>query len=406
MPTRYSRRSFLTGVLACGTFSAAAAYLLPGGQGPVLVTPDVTLKLMSGEDLTGVRDALIKEWNDTHPHIQVDTVAAIATGTTDERAAMLGSAESGTADIINLDVIHVPEFAAKGLIAPIRLDASRFVDATLRTSRVFGERDRFWAAPFNTDVGMLFVRNRNSGPAANSLAAVFDALTPDSHQFVGQLVPGSGTQAREPFVVNVLEHALAHDVAILDANGQPSLDLARWQAALLPLRAAVAAGKVTATATEDESRDVFLQSKYRYMRNWPVKYQELRARQDSDAVAGELLVTKLPRGILGGASLAVVATSRYQREAAQLTEFLTGPDAQRRIAQAGFAPTRTDAFAASSLQVDIPGLRDAVDISLPRPIHRNYLQFSSVVYDRVGDMIANDTPLTKDFIDDMRAALA
>jgi len=68
--------------------------------------------------------------------------------------------------------------------------------------------------------------------------------------------------------------------------------------------------------------------------------------------------------------------------------------------------TRRDALSASTLQRDIPGLRDAVDLARPRPIHRNYVKFSEVVSHRVGDMLAVDTPLTKDFVDDMRAALA
>ena len=126
MPSLYSRRSFLTGALACGAFSAASVYLLPGGRGPLLVTPDVHLNLVSGHDPTGVRADLIRQWNLANPHVQVTITTVVTTGTTDERQVMKGRAESGMADIINVDVIHVPEFAASGLIAPIRIDWSPF----------------------------------------------------------------------------------------------------------------------------------------------------------------------------------------------------------------------------------------------------------------------------------------
>ena len=142
------------------------------------------------------------------------------------------------------------------------------------------------------------------------------------------------------------------------------------------------------------------------MRNWPVKYQELRERNDPDAVSHRLIASSLSPGILGGASLAIVATSPYRREATEVIAFLTGSDAQRRIADAGFGPTRTDAYTESTLQGDVPGLRDAVETSLPRPIHPNYLRFSEVTYAHIGAMLAGDTPLTQQFIDDMRAVLS
>jgi hypothetical protein len=44
VPEPYSRRSFLSGVLATGTFTAVAIYLTPGGR----TMPEIELRLASG----------------------------------------------------------------------------------------------------------------------------------------------------------------------------------------------------------------------------------------------------------------------------------------------------------------------------------------------------------------------
>jgi hypothetical protein len=57
------------------------------------------------------------------------------------------------------------------------------------------------------------------------------------------------------------------------------------------------------------------------MRNWPVKYWELRNLNDRDATASTLLVRPLPTGILGGQSLALASGARHESEAAELIRF-------------------------------------------------------------------------------------
>ena len=101
---QYSRRSFLTGVLACGTLSASAAYVLPGGRS----RPEVELRIATGGDPTGGRDLLLDMWNRANPTIPA-RADAIASGTADARAVMLSRALAGEADIVNLDVIHIAD---------------------------------------------------------------------------------------------------------------------------------------------------------------------------------------------------------------------------------------------------------------------------------------------------------
>jgi multiple sugar transport system substrate-binding protein len=392
-------------VLACGTLSASAAYLLPGGRS----RPAVELRIATGEDATGGRALLLDMWNRANPTITARS-DTIASGTADERAVMLSRALAGEADIVNLDVIHIAEFAAKGLITPIPLvNPLEYLAPTLKMSEVAGRVDRYWAAPFNTDVGLLFHRRPDDRPVASQpLGAVIDALPAGSHQFVGQLRPTSST-SDEAFVINILEQALARDAAILDDSGRPSYDLSRWQRALQPLRDAIAQGRIETADTEDNTRDQFSREKVRYMRNWPVKYRELQHARDPDAMAARLQVDPLPVGILGGQSLAVVARSPHVEQAIELIQFLTDEPAQKALAAHGLAPTRVSAYADRTLGVLFPhlsALREAIEKARPRPIHPDYGAFALVIRKHADALLYGGTELSLDFIAGMKNALS
>jgi multiple sugar transport system substrate-binding protein len=404
VPEQYSRRSFLTGVLACGTLSASAAYLLPGGRS----ASPVELRIATGEDLTGGRDVLFDMWNRANPLVtaRVDTINS---GTGDERAVMLSRARAGEADILNLDVIHIPEFAAKGLITPIPLvNALEFLEPTLRMSVVDGQPDRYWAAPFNTDVGLLFRRRADEHPTeVRTLASIIDTIPNGSRQFVAQLRAAAST-SDEAFVINVLEHALSRDGKILADDGMPAIDLGRWQRALNPLRDAIAAGRLALADTEDNSVEMFLRERRPYMRNWPVKFRELQRGRDPDATTARLQIDPLPTGILGGQSLAVVAGSPHADRAIEFIHFLTDQPAQKIIAAHGLAPTRIAAYSDATLEVLVPhlsALREAVEKARPRPIHPNYRQFAQSFHEHANALLFEGTELSLRFITDINNAL-
>ncbi|HEX6683462.1 MAG TPA: extracellular solute-binding protein [Candidatus Limnocylindrales bacterium] len=401
-----SRRAFLIGVLSCGAMTAAVTYFLPGGK----PAPPARLRLITGADSTGGRQLLFDMWNAANPDTQVDVI--IAQGTTeDQKRQMLDAAGRGTADLVNLDIIHIQEFAAQRLISRIELGKDRFLTPTIEAGQIFGDPGRYWAAPFNTDVGMLFERVPAGGAPAKdpSLSSVIDGLSPDSQGFVGQVGPGSSA-SNEPFVVNVLEHALSRDKDIFDANDLPEYDLGRWQRALAPLRNAIVTRRARPVDNESTSLTAFMASPPPpYMRGWPVQYRELQERNDPDVIAGRIRVHPLPIGVLGGQSLAVVANSRYQARAKRLIDFLTGDEGQKVVAAHGLAPTRVAAYSDPKLRAFIPHLdviRRAVENAQPRPVHRNYAAFARAVVKHVRPLLADGVELPSMFIDEIRSALS
>ena len=334
--------------------------------------------------------------------------------TTDQRNAMITRAESGNADILNLDVINIAHFRDRGYIVPVQLeDAQEFIPSTLLPSRSGDPSStEYWATPYNTDVGMVFQRLAADPTAPGTempeLSTVIDQLVPDqSRQFAGQLDPASSGSG-EAFVVNVLEHALSRDADIVDpTTGMPSLALERWQAALAPLTVAIANGRILRADTETSTRDAFRRQSLTYMRNWPAEYRELQQDGDPDSQVQRIRVGALPRGLLGGGSLAIAAKAAQPERAAEFIRFLTGEPAQRIIASYALAPVRSGAYEDPGLQAFIPHLREvrgAVEDARPRPISPTYTEFSEAVSRHFEDLLAG-TALTTDFIDDIRETL-
>jgi multiple sugar transport system substrate-binding protein len=411
MSAEYSRRDLLAGVLVAGTVSATALYLAPGGR-PL---PSIGLTLWTGADPTGptgARQLLAEMWNGANPNAPV-TLVTKPGSSIDQRNEMQVAAESGIADVLNLDMIDIPYFAGRGLIAPIVLNELQvFLPETLQASRV-GNDPRYWAAPFNTDVGMLFERLRpgqsSAATQAPSLSTVIDNLVPDnSGQFAGQLQPSS-SDSEEAFVVNILEHAISRDSGILDANGFPAYDLRRWQQATKPLHDVITKNRITKCASEADTLAASERQKLRYMRNWPVYYRRLQQDGDPDVQAGRIRVSPLPTGILGGQSLAIVKKSPHAAQATELIRFLTAEPAQKIIAAHGLAAVRSAAYSDPDLGAFIPHLesiRGAVESARLRPIHANYRAFSTVMANHMKNLLQRNIDLPSQFIDEMRGALS
>jgi len=387
----YSRRSFLAGVLTAGMLSTSAGYLVTRRE-------SITLTLATGADSTGGRELLITMWNKLNPDTQI-VVQEVNSSTQDQ----FDKFNQTRADIFNLDAIHIPRFAAEGKIVSFdpRNDIS-LLPPVRKICQAGG--DRLWAVPFNTDVGMLFRRitdKRAAGPEPTLAGAL------RSGSFAGQL-DTVGTQTDEAFVCNVLEHALAQDDAILDADGVLSYGLGQWREALAPLAEAVRRKRVVAASGEDDTTRAFQQGNLRYMRNWPVGFPALDRAERTKPTTAEIRLGRLPVGILGGQSLAVAKDSAHRDEAERAIHFLTDTPAQKLLATFGFAPTGVDAYIDADLQAELPQLtviRYAVEGARPRPMHANYAEFARRFADHTRRLLHDNEQLTQRFIQDIQEAL-
>lgn len=394
MTELYSRRSFLAGVLTAGTLSAAAGYVLTRRE-------SVQLTLASGADPTGGRRLLVTMWNELNPGARIE-LKEVNSSTRDQYETFLAT----EADIFNLDVIHIPRFAEDGRIVPIAPRGELQLLPMVRRLSARPDSDDFWALPFNADVGMLYRRITDKA-VADEKPELADVLARSPGDFVGQLRT-VGPQTDEAFVINVLEHALAQDEAILEADGTLSFSLGQWREAVGPLAAAIKAERVRTEAGEDYTTRTFQRSNLQYMRNWPRSYPTIDRTERAKKETAEIRIGGLPIGILGGQSLAVSATSENREAAETAVHFLTSASSQLHLAKYGFAPTGLGAYIDPGLSEALPHLYDirlAMESARPRPMHKRYTDFSQFFADHMRRYLHEGEPLTQRFIQDLQGAL-
>ncbi|GIF04383.1 extracellular solute-binding protein [Actinoplanes siamensis] len=394
MPDLYSRRSFIAGALTAGMLSSTAGYLFTR-RAPV------TLTLVTGVDNTGGRNLLINLWNRFHPDVTVEVVT-VNSSTQDQYDKFV----STPADIYNLDVIHIPRFAARERITPLRPpDGITLLPPVQRVSQVREDAAQLWAVPFNTDVGMLFRRVTDKTVADPE--PTLDTVIAGNRQFTGQLNT-EGSVTDEAFVINVLEQALAQDRTILDERGVVSTSLGQWQRALRPLAEALRGNRIVTAAGEENTNAAFTKDTLRYMRNWPVWYPAIDRGEREKAGTVAIRLGRLPIGILGGQGLAIAESSEHREEAQAVIHFLTGMPAQKLLATYGFAPTAQEAYNDPEARAAVPHLdivRSAVEDAHPRPMHAGYADFARVFRQHTYDYLYRRVELTDGFVEGMQRAL-
>ncbi|MER7465387.1 extracellular solute-binding protein [Streptomyces sp. NPDC097981] len=328
--------------------------------------------LASGRDVTGkggIRQQLIEEWNRQQESKGTGYRARLVElpGSADQqRSQLLGALQSDSAeyDVVNLDVTWVPEFAAAGLVQqlPDKLVDADVIKSVAATARW---KDKLYAVPFNSDVGLLFYRRDylkkagvtetdlgkgTSWPVVRQLIGALDAA--------GKKLPAyeKGWTAQldasyEGLTVNGIEaFASASDgFALTDKEGRYAGSVDDLKAGLDELRTRMQAAYTLPDAAHSDEADTltdFAGGRTGFLRHWPYAYRTLHQSLSEQ----DLGVAPLPgRAVLGGQNLAVARGSQRSTAARQLVEFLTGKDSERCLLDAGFAAARLSAYEDNNL---------------------------------------------------------
>jgi multiple sugar transport system substrate-binding protein len=344
----------------------------------------------------GARQALVDLWNRAHPDKRA-RIELVAGSADEQHGAMVRFAkgeEDVKADIVNLDVTAVAEFAEFGYIAAWPAgDAPRQVLAELmdkpRESCYYD--GKLWALPFNSDAGVLFARRSLLVPAPATTPTAFTWEQIAAHRTVDteKLAAAYAGQldSYEGLTVNAVEALWA----VEPARAQPSpvgvpTDPAVWSAAVNRLYGRLGERVIDPASTsyrETGTSDRFLQQKIVFMRNWPVAYRTLVERSDKNAsvAAADIVMTPLPGpAVLGGQNLAVVAGSSRGDDARELIEFLAGEPSQRLLMQiGGFAAATGGTYDRPEIKAAHPyaeTIRAAIETSRQRLQTPYYPRFS------------------------------
>ncbi|MFE9169166.1 extracellular solute-binding protein [Streptomyces kebangsaanensis] len=323
-----------------------------------------TIVVASGRDVTGkngIRQQLIDAWNlrqgKQNPVYRAQLVEL--PGSADEqRSQLLGALQSGSADydVVNLDVTWVPEFAEAGLIGPL---PDRAVDDDVIASVAGTARwkDRVYAVPFNSDVGLLYYRRDHLRTASVQRTDLGTDVTWQQLREFRDILDGNRPKGYEKLwttqlaayegrTVNAVEAfaSATKDFALTDASGRYTADPRELTDGIAELRRRTDTPYILGSAVnsdEGASLSDFADGRTAFLRHWPYAYGTLHQTFTDQ----QLGVAPLPgRAVLGGQNLAVTRSSQRARKAAELITFLTSAESERCLLDAGFAATRTSAY--------------------------------------------------------------
>ena len=359
-----------------------------GGDGQAVLT-------FSGSAVGREADLLrqqLARFAEAHPGVEVSLRST--PDAADQRRQLYVQWLNGRArdpDVLQLDVVWTPEFAAAGWLADLTRfapPAAAFFPAAIAASRWSG---RLYAMPWFVDVGMLYWRTDLAARPPRDLAELAQLAA------VGRTVPfGFVWQGAryEGLITVFLEHLGAFGGVILDEQGQVAVDSEAGRRALTYMRDAIyesgAVPQAVLTWQEEQSRFAFQNGQAMFMRNWPYAYPLLEDGARS-AVAGRFAITSMPAApggrataTLGGSSLAINAFSDQADAAYALIEFLLQPEQMiERAREAGQYPARPELFASGALDDALPvpaaEALAVIERAVPRPVTPVYAQLSEIL---------------------------
>lgn len=305
------------------------------------------------------------------------------------------NARADDPDVVQLDVVWTPEFAAAGWILPLdrfRPPASDFLPATIRANRW---ADQLYALPWFADVGLLYWRT----DLLPHPPATLDELVAQARRGMAAAEgPPYGfvwQGARyEGLVTTFLEVLGAFGGEILTEDGRVVVDAPAGVRALTFMRDELWRDSIAPPSVltwhEEEVRFAFQNGRAVFMRNWPYAFALLGDSAQS-RVAGRFAIAPLPgapggrpTAALGGSALAINANTDHPELAYALIDYLTRPEQMlERARVVGQYPTRTalydDPRLARALDAPVDQVRRAVEGATPRPVIPIYTQLSELL---------------------------
>jgi multiple sugar transport system substrate-binding protein len=296
-------------------------------------------------------------------------------------------------DILSLDVIWTPEFAAAGWILPLDRfgpDTAAFFSATIAANRW---RDTLFALPLFVDVGMLYWRTdlmRRPPQSFDDLRRLALEARKDPGVRYGFVWQGA---RYEGLVATFLEYLGGHGGRILE-GGRVVVASAAGLGALTEMTAEIYRSQVVPRAVltwhEEEARFAFQNGQAAFMRNWPYAYGLMQDSAQS-RVAGRFAVAPMPAApsgsstaALGGTQLAINRNTEHPEAAWAVLEYLTRPEQmQERARVVSQFPTRPALYdgpeLAAALSVPPADARRIIERAVARPPTPVYTQLSEIL---------------------------
>lgn len=360
----------------------------------------VTLNLlMPAPDVQSFREAMVKDFEAENPGIRINITegpnSANAVEDLYTSAFLLGGSPY---DLILMDVIWVPKFAAAGWVQDITDRANEEELKAFTPQDVEGGRynGKLYRLPIRSDVGMLYYREDLLKAAGFDPPETFQDLIKISQTLQqkdktnwGFLWQGRQYEGLSAMFVEVLEGYGGFWVN--PDTREVGLDRPEAISGVEFLRNTIQKGispPGVTTYIEEDTRRIFQSGQAAFLRNWP--YVWPLANQEDSPVEGKIAIKPMVHSpnensgaCLGGWGFGIATSSSHPEEAWKAIQYFTSREAQRRfILEAGFVPSRRELFTEPEIVAKyphFPELLDVVQKAVLRPQIAQYAQASDIL---------------------------
>lgn len=415
-------RKVWTAAVLCGATALATSACSSGGsssdnkdassgadsRGPITY--------VTGKDNSGVWQPTVDRWNAAHPNEKV-TLKQQSDNADQQHDDVVQhmQAKDSSYDVVTVDVVWTPEFAAKGWLVPLEgkfaLDTNGMLPAPLKAATY---NNKVYAAPFASDGGLLFYRSdlvKTPPKTWDEMWKMCD-IAKAHHMgcYTGQF------KKYEGLTVNAAEAMNSYGAKIVDDQGKPTVDSPQATAGLQMLADHVKSGdipKASLTYQEEEGRQAFEAGNTLFHRNWPYIYN-LAMTDGSSQVKGKFGVAPLPgkdgvgTSSLGGHSLAISSYCKNKATALDFLKFVEQDPQQKFFMEKGsLAPVKENIYSDPELVKKypyLPTLLTSIKNAVPRPVTPFYPAVTTAVEDNAYAALSGAKPASQ-AVKDMQAAI-
>jgi multiple sugar transport system substrate-binding protein len=388
----------LLGILGVWFLIFQLAILPALTQQPVEIT-----MMMQGQDLANWTPFL-EEFQQKNPDIRLNIVEGPFDTNLQENlltsAFLLGDSPY---DILNMDIVWVPKFAAAGWLRPLddRVSAEKLSEMVQNNIEGGRYQGKLYRMPTTSDAGVLYYRTdllQQGGfdppETFREMLTIIEKLQKPESNDAGDTDWGYLWQGKQ------YEGVAAMFVEILQGFGgfwvnpdtlEVGLDQPKSIDAVEFLRDTITKGispPGVVTYGEEETRLLFQNGESVFLRNWPYVWR--LANQEDSKVKGKIGIKPMVQGLgemggscLGGWGLALSNTTRHPEEAWRVIEYMTSKDTLRRfVLETGLISSYKSLFTDPEIVAKypyFPQLLEAVQQSVLRPPIAQYAQASDIL---------------------------
>jgi multiple sugar transport system substrate-binding protein len=365
---------------------------------PMWAAEPVTISILMGPDNTGGWHQVISDFEKANPDIKVNLIEGpSATNTREDMYATSFMAKESTYDLVYMDIIWVPKFAAAGWLLPLdkwfpKTQWKLFLPGDINGSIYNGH---IYRSPVQSDAGMLYYRKDLLAQAGMTPPRTFGELVQISQKL--QKPPGlwgfvwQGKQY-EGLVCDFLEYVWGSGGDVINKSNEVVLDQAPAVEALQYMVDLINKYKVSPadvlTFQEEESRRVFQDGHAVFHRNWP--YVWTLANMPDSPVKDKIGIIPMVHkpgyksaATQGGWGIGISAFSKHPNEAWKFASYVSSYETQKKLHFLnGIIPTRQALFSDPDILKESPHYPDLYKVQLgarPRPVTPRYGEISDVI---------------------------